>query len=443
MQCHLESTSARLPYSVRRFDRGVFSYRPGEPLAEYAIHFERAPGAERNDRFEIVNQAYRLRQSACFLKSGGAMTCTTCHDPHNAPRGEEAARHYVSVCQTCHEDRITRLTAAGQHPPSFDCVSCHMPKRRTDDVVHVVMTDHYIQRNKPSRDLLAPITEEEAGTNEDDYVGEVALYYPPNLPPTQDNELYLAVAQVIQNSNLKDGIPRLRAAIEKYQPAEGEFYFVMAEAYRNTNQLQLAIPMYQEALERRTDFWPALHELGLSLARAGQPERGIEFLERARKLSTNENVANDVAMVYRGIGRVGEALAVLKNALSLNSEFPETHNNLGRLLAQTGDTAGAEEEFSQAIRSQPDSPGPYTNLANLLVGRGNLERAQYYLERAIAQSHPTDPGLANVRSLLGDIMTMRGQTERALVEYQEALKINPNLAPAQAGLRAAMQKLRQ
>src|SRR5439155_20462111 len=193
----------------------------------------------------------------------------------------------------------------------------------------------------------------------------------------------------------------------------------------------------------RTDFWPALHELGLSLARAGQPERGIEFLERARKLSTNENVANDVAMVYRGIGRVGEALAVLKNALSLNSEFPETHNNLGRLLAQTGDTAGAEEEFSQAIRSQPDSPGPYTNLANLLVGRGNFERAQYYLERAIAQSHPTDPGLANVRSLLGDIMTMRGQTERALVEYQEALKINPNLAPAQAGLRAAMQKLRQ
>jgi hypothetical protein len=43
-----------------------------------------------------VNQAYRLRQSACFLESGGAMTCTTCHDPHSVPRGEEATRHYVS-----------------------------------------------------------------------------------------------------------------------------------------------------------------------------------------------------------------------------------------------------------------------------------------------------------------------------------------------------------
>lgn len=446
MQCHLQSTSSKFPSSVRRFDRGVFSYRPGEPLAEYAIHFDHAPGTERNDKFEIVNQAYRLRQSACFLKSGGTMTCTTCHDPHNVPQGEEATRHYVSVCQSCHEDRIKTLTAAARHPSSFDCVSCHMPRRRTDDVVHVVMTDHYIQRTKPSRDLLAPITEKEAGTNENDYMGEVALYYPPGLPPTADNELYVAAAQVIQNSNLNDGIPRLRAAIEKHRPAEGEFYFVMAEAYRNTNAVQLAIPMYQEALERRPDFWPALHGLGLSLASAGQPERAVEFLERARKLSTNETVVNDLAMVYRGIGRLSEAVSVLKNALALNPDFPPAHNNLGRILAQTGDIAGAEEAFSQAIRAQPDSPGPYTNLANVLVGRGNLERAQYYLERAIAQAHPRDPGLANVRSLLGDVMTMRGQTERALVQYQEALRINPNLAPAQSGLRAAqaaMQKLGQ
>jgi predicted CXXCH cytochrome family protein len=446
MQCHLQSTSSRLPDSVRRFDRGVFSYRPGEPLAEYAIHFDHAPGSERKDKFEIVNQAYRLRQSACFLKSGGAMTCTTCHDPHNVPRGGEATRHYVSVCQSCHEDRIKTLTAAARHPSSFDCVSCHMPKRRTDDVVHVVMTDHYIQRTKPSRDLLAPITEEEAGTNENDYMGEVALYYPPGLPSTADNELYLAVAQVILNSNLKDGIPRLRAAIEKHRPAEGEFYYVMAEGYRTANAVQLAIPMYQEALERRPDFWPALHGLGLSLASAGQPERAVEFLERAAKLSTSETVANELAMVYRGMGRLREAVAALKNALSLNPDFPPAHNNLGRILAQTGDIAGAEEAFSQAIRAQPDSPGPYTNLANVLVGRGNPERAQYYLERAIAQADPRDPGLANVRSLLGDVMTMRGQTDRALVQYQEALRINPNLAPAQAGLRAAqaaMQKLRQ
>jgi predicted CXXCH cytochrome family protein len=441
MQCHLESTSTRLPYSVRRFDRGVFSYRPGEPLADYAIHFDHAPGSERNDKFEIVNQAYRLRQSACFLRSGGAMNCTTCHDPHNVPRAEEAARHYVSVCQSCHEDRVGSLTAAGQHPSAVDCVFCHMPRRRTDDVVHVVMTDHYIQRTRQSGDLLAPITEEAAGTNKNDYKGEVALYYPPNLPPTADNELYVAVAQVIQSSNLEAGIPLLRTAIEKHRPAEGEFYFVLADAYRNVNALQLAVPMYQEALERRPDFWPALHGLGLSLASVGQLERAVEFLEGARNLSTNENVANDLAMVYRGMGRLSEAVVALKNALFLNPDFPQTHNNLGRILAQTGDIGGAEEAFTQAIRLQPDSPGPYTNLASVLVGRGDLERAQYYLERAVAQALPMNPALANARSLLGDVMTMRGQRERALVHYQEALRIDPNLAPARFGLGSVLASL--
>ena len=32
-----------------------------------------------------------------------------------------------------------------------------MPKRCTDDVIHAVMTDHYIQRHKPNRDLLAAL----------------------------------------------------------------------------------------------------------------------------------------------------------------------------------------------------------------------------------------------------------------------------------------------
>src|SRR5262249_21381606 len=155
-------------------------YRPGQPLGDYALHFHPAPGVEHPEKFEIVGQGYRLMQSACFLKSGGAMNCATCHDPHNVPRGEEATHHYISVCRNCNETRIETLTAAGKHASSGDCISCHMPKRRTDDVVHAVMTDHYIQRNKPQRDLLAPIKEEPPGTNKTEYMGEVAAYYPPN-----------------------------------------------------------------------------------------------------------------------------------------------------------------------------------------------------------------------------------------------------------------------
>ena len=37
MQCHLETTSVELPQMIRRFDRSIFSFRPGEPLGSYIV----------------------------------------------------------------------------------------------------------------------------------------------------------------------------------------------------------------------------------------------------------------------------------------------------------------------------------------------------------------------------------------------------------------------
>ncbi len=81
-----------------------------------------------------------------------------------------------------------------------------MPKRRTDDVVHVVMTDHDIQRKRPSRDLLAPLKERPDG-EEGLYKGPVVLYYPPQLSSKPEDQLYLALAQV----KLKDSAAAKRA----------------------------------------------------------------------------------------------------------------------------------------------------------------------------------------------------------------------------------------
>src|SRR5439155_413204 len=156
MQCHLETTSANLPGMIRRFDREPFSFRPGEPLGRYMVYFDQPPGAGREEKFEIVNQAYRLRQSLCFQKSQGRLTCISCHDPHNAPRGAAAVERYRAKCVACHAS----VSIAG-HPSidRSDCASCHMPRRRAEDAVHVIMTDHRIARKPPLRDPGKPIAE--------------------------------------------------------------------------------------------------------------------------------------------------------------------------------------------------------------------------------------------------------------------------------------------
>src|SRR5262245_49021162 len=401
MQCHLESTSTRLPYSVRRFDRGVFSFRPGQALSDYAIHFDHAANSGHDDKFEIVNQAYRLLRSACFQKSAGALTCTTCHDPHDVPRGEDATAHYVGVCQGCHK-QLDR-----SHTTSKDCLSCHMPKRRTDDVVHVVMTDHYIQRRKPSRDLLAPLAE-----RDDEYKGAVALLYPATLSNRADSELYVAVAQVKQNANLQEGIARLEAAIEQHKPSQAEFYFELGEAYWESAKPAQAIPKYRQALERAPEFWPALHKLGLALSRTGQPELAIASLERASSLSSDATVLNDLALVYRQAGKLNEAVASAQKAISLNPDLPQAHNNLGGLLRERGDTGGAERAFQKAVEAQPDLAAAHVNLGMLLVAREDFRQARYHFEKAIANASPGDPSLLDAHNALADVMSMQGQIER-------------------------------
>ena len=110
MQCHLETTSGRIPAVIKRFNRGPFSFMPGEPLEDFALFFDHAPGTGHDDKFEAVSSVYRLRQSKCFAESEGKLTCQTCHNPHRVPRGEEAVeplfRHLPAV--PCHPARLDR-----------------------------------------------------------------------------------------------------------------------------------------------------------------------------------------------------------------------------------------------------------------------------------------------------------------------------------------------
>jgi predicted CXXCH cytochrome family protein len=434
MQCHLETTSAPLPYAVRRVGRGVFSYKPGELLSDYAIHFDHAPGTGHDDKFEIAGAAYRLRKSLCFQKSG-TMSCTTCHNPHDVPRGEAANSHYVSVCKSCHED-MEKLVAARRHPASNDCLGCHMPVRRTDDVVHAVMTDHYIQRRKPSRDLLAPLAEDH-GPHANEYKGEVVVYYPPPAS-LQDPELYTAVAQVMAKANVADGIRRLDTAIRQSATPNGEFYYELAKALADDGAHDRAIPMFEETLRRLPDYWPALHRLGLSLMRVQRFDRAVEVMSKAASLSSEGTVHNELGLLYRRMGRIPEAQAALKRAIEVDPRFAPAHNNLAGMLLDAGDINGAEAEFREAIRLQPDLAASHASLAHVLMNRSRFAEAEFHFERAIREAEPGDAAFADAHLSLGGIKELQGKLDDAARNYRAVLAVVPDDPKANYSLGALL-----
>lgn len=419
-QCHLETTSLRLPHSIRSYTRAPFSYRPGEPLTDYELFFDHKPGTGFDDHFEVAHQAYRLRKSACFLKS--QMTCITCHDPHVALRGEEATKHYVAVCSSCHTSVHASMTPVA----GSNCLTCHMWKRRTEDAVHVVMTDHYIQRFKPKRDLLAPLQEVMP-----DYHDEVVSYYPESIAQVPDGELYLATAQVDQQSNLAAGILRLKHAIEKYKPENPEFYFDLATAYVKSGNNDEAIHWYEEALRHRPDDAVSLRELAAALASVGNLTQAAVVGEKAAATQpVDTTVLINLGSVYLQQGRIGDSKRILHEALAINPDLPDANVFLGLAAMSERDVAAAESFFRSAINLQPDFAEAHNDLASILGRRGAYLEAAYHLQKAV-EANPKD---AQLHRNYGMFLDLTGTPDKAIAELNEAVRLNPNSAPLHVDL---------
>jgi len=466
LQCHLETTSFQFPHSIVRYTRGAFSYRPGEPLRAFELFYDHPTGAGRDDKFEIAGAAYRLRKSACFLKSAGALTCTTCHNPHDIDHGEQAAARYNAICQQCHATAFDEVVQSGRHVAAQDCVGCHMPKRRTDDVVHVVMTDHFIRRNAASGDLVAE-REEHHDTDADMYHGPVARYAIGG-PAQADDELYDAVAQVWQKNNLQDGTPRLAAmlaaVLSRGQPARAEFYLLLADAWRDTGQMAKAVAMYEEAARRNPTWMYAQRKLALALDESGQGARAIELLRAATvRAPRNAEVWHEYGQILLHQHRPNEAAGALRQALALAPDIPEAHNSLGLLAAEAQDMVRAEAAFREAVRISPDNVEAVTNLAHTVSWKQppDVAMATWYFERAIrlhadyapaqfgyadllntqgqysaAQQHveaalAADQNFAEAHELMGNLWERQAQMPRALEEYRAAVRLNPRFYRAQ------------
>jgi predicted CXXCH cytochrome family protein len=461
LQCHLETSNQKLPAIVARFDRVPFSYVPGQPLGDYKVVFDRAQGNLEN--FEIAQAGYRFRESECFRKSEGRLLCTTCHNPHDIPRGAQAVTQYNQVCLNCHQSDMQASTA-GPHAAQADCVGCHMPKRRTGDAIHVVMTEHLITRRPPAGDLLAEKSER-AETGADSYRGEVVPYYPSKLPTTADNELIIAVAQVREQSNLTKGLPLLAARIEKYRPEEPAYYAELAQGYLAAGNTTDAIRFFEEAAKRDPQAALRLIEWGDALMKAGQWPAAEAQLRRATELAPGDIRAwGRLGWALWQQNKAGEARTALERGIGLDPEVPELHNDLGLLLWGTGDQAGAEREFRAAIRIQPGVAEWRLTLGRALASQGKTDEARFHLEQSLRwkpgyvearvvyarvladMNRPAeaekqarlavegDLRSPDARELWGSLLAARGDFPAARRELSEAVRLQPGNARARVQL---------
>ncbi len=170
------------------------------------------------------------------------------------------------------------------------------------------------------------------------------------------------------------------------------------------------------------------------------PAAALPLAERAVELSGRQwdDALDTLAFVYRGLGRLDDAIEVQREALELPDAIRRggMESLLVDMLVEKGDLAGAEAmllwnlERRHAARPADDPVlgTSYRFLGDVRAKMGRLEEAEADLRRAVAQLEKTldhdDPLVSSARSELGALLVRRQRFEEAetlLVEAAEAL----------------------
>jgi len=337
-----------------------------------------------------------------------------------------------------------------------------MPKRRTEDVVHVVMTDHLIQRHPPSRDLVADLAESHP-TEEEEYRGEVVPYY------TASDPRYRALAQVAHKNNLHAGVADLARILEQQHPRDPEWYLQLGDAWLADGSAERAALAYQEAIRLAPRSAQAQQSLGQALKSAGQVQRAAEILHGAIQISPDEPRSwYQLANVDFTLGHAADALRNLEKAITLDPDLPGVYTTLAFMAAAAGeqkraadalrqaliidpydaaawDLAGRSDaqqnrlsqaifDFEKALRYRPGFASYLYDYALTLFGAGQFDRAEEFAQAAAK----ADLTLPEPHALLGRILARRRQTSDAAKEYTEALRLRPEFAQARLDLASVL-----
>jgi Tfp pilus assembly protein PilF len=344
-ECHMQPSVTMA--GVRRFGRDIYSFRPGQPLIDYAIPIDVDEAqVPRGQRFEINHHPYRLERSRCFTESEGRLSCLTCHDPH---RKVVEAAHYRKACLSCH---------AKPHRASEDCTSCHMPKRRPQDVVHTVMTDHFIRRDVASG-FLAPLEEREPVITRVD----------------AGDDLYAAVA-LARTTNSAASVRRLEQLMAARKPAELEPYLDLAAAQLRQRRWSALEATAKTILER--DPRQELAREWLTLARVAVDRDRLAASRALAELSRPEAVFN-AGVFLAEAGRIKEAIAYYERALALRPNLTAAWVRLGDARRDCGDLLRAADAYREALNVDPSHVRARAAIVEVLRTMGNADEAERYL----------------------------------------------------------------
>lgn len=160
----------------------------------------------------------------------------------------------------------------------------------------------------------------------------------------------------------------------------------LAVGYYQQQQLQVALDEIKLALQADPNFADAYSMRALIYMDMGETRLADDNFQHALRLAPqNPDFNNNYGWFLCQNGRVEQSISYFEAALKSRAyQSPaKALNNAGVCSLRLKRTAEAERYFDEAFRQDPGNVSANINLAKLNFDRGDVEKARFYIARAI------------------------------------------------------------
>lgn len=398
-------------------------YRAGLTFTDFYSPVTITPGLFHTDgqQFEEVYTHTSFLQSRM---NHAGVTCADCHDPHSA----EVRAPGNTLCAQCHVPARYDTVAHHRHPTgsaAAACVACHMPEETYMQVDP--RRDHGFRVPRPDLSVAFGVPNACSGCHTDrssqwaaerivEWFGRPAQGFQTFAGAfhADENNLPDATRQLIAIAADQSQPPVVRAsALERLARRPGPDSVAAASAAMSdpVAEVRLAAVRVAEAL-------PPRERLALAGSALVDPARAVR-LEAARLLApTSGGVRNAT-----GANVLDSATRELEDSLRFNADRPESRNTAASLLAARGRIDEAVATYRAALTLAPDFSATYINLADLFGQQDRDGEAELILREGLARMGPR----ADLHHALGLSLVRAGRHAEAREELERAAALAPEV----------------
>ena len=372
-----------------------------------------------SNSWNVRHQPSYLHRAACFRNSNGALSCVTCHDPHQHLKTSAAS--YDAKCSSCHAKIAHTMPVAAR-----SCVGCHMPQVAAS--ANLKFTNHWIGIYDPRGRHLIPSRRavkglQPAPANDKSAEAIVVPADPATLVPVYTR----AVAEKIPQAESKLGLFLLQ--LGKSAEAEAVLRRAIATVDRNgdtaTDSDREGLALAVQAQGRNNEAL-ALFKLAAEGKSSNVAARAFVKLAELDPEHGETYYRNAVAAEEKASGANSQRIAVLFKEYAIELRAHKRDREAEPVLRR------ALAIQQAAPKSDPRVTIEVLNaLGNLLEGRQQVDEAEKLMRTALALAEekfgPESPQLATTCTFLADVLWNKKMLREAGLLFRHAILIDASI----------------